>query len=160
MGGAFVQHALLEEKRVGAPKKARKLMFTDPFVFHAVRAWLQSSENPHVQQVLPLLSDPRWAGRLAEATLATHYRQHYPTYYIKSAREVDLAYVDQNRFWPVELKWTGQLRPKDLKQIRKYDNSKILSRSPQLGMIHDIPSESLALALFRLGLLERPERIP
>jgi len=42
-----------------------------------------------------------------EGNLATHYRRYYPTFYIKAEGEVDLAYIDRNRFHPVEVKWTG-----------------------------------------------------
>jgi predicted AAA+ superfamily ATPase len=148
---AFVQAALLEDKLTAAPKKARKLMFADPFIFHAVRSWLDPCNDPYSQQVRPLLSDPDWVARLAEACAVTHYRRHFPTYYIKAQGEVDIAYVDKNRFWPVEVKWTRQLRPKDLKQIAKYPNSRILTRSRRAGVVSGIPAEPLPLVLLRLG---------
>ncbi|MCD6322232.1 MAG: hypothetical protein J7L77_04330, partial [Clostridiales bacterium] len=64
--------------------------------------------------------------------------------------EVDIAYIDENRFWPVEIKWTNQLRPKELKQISKYPNSLILTKVKQAGEIRGIPTMSLPLALLRL----------
>jgi len=152
MDAVFVQAAILEDKLTAAPKKARKLMFSDPFIFHAVRAWLSPCKNPYSQQVVPLMSDPDWAARLVEACVATHYRRHFPTYYIKAEGEVDIAYIDQNRFWPLEIKWTKQLRPKDLKQIAKYPNSRILSRSWERGEIMGVPVEPLPLTMLRLGL--------
>ena len=42
--------------------------------------------------------------------------------------EVDVAYVDKNRFWPIEVKWRNQMRAKDLKQITKYKNSRIFAK--------------------------------
>ncbi|WP_459874081.1 hypothetical protein, partial [Endothiovibrio diazotrophicus] len=65
--------------------------------------------------------------------------------------EVDVAYVDGGRFWPVEVKWTGQLRPKALKQIAKYPNARILDRSRRGGEIQGIRTEPLPLALARIG---------
>lgn len=124
---------------------------TDPFIFHAVRAWLYPSKDPYTQQVKAALSDPQWPARLAEACVATHYSRRYPTYYIKAKGEVDVAYVRQNRLWPIEVKWTTQIRPKDLKQVAKYPNSRILTRQRQSGEIMGIPTEPLPLALFRLG---------
>jgi len=53
---------------------------------------------------------PEWTGKLVEGNLGTHYRRYYPTFYIKAEGEVDLAYIDRNRFHPVEVKWTGQAR--------------------------------------------------
>ena len=150
MDAVFIQQALLEDKLAAAPKKARKLMFSDPFVFHAVRAWLNPCKDPFNQQVLPALNNPDWAARLTEACVITHYRRKFATYYIKAEGEIDIAYLDENRFWPVEIKWTKQLRPKTIKQISKYPNSLILSKSKQSGRIKDIPIIPLPLALLRL----------
>jgi len=148
----FIQPALLEDKLVAAPKKAKKLMFSDPFIFHAVTAWLNPCKDPFNEQVLPALNNPDWAAKLTEACAITHYRRKFPTYYIKAQGEIDIAYIDKNRFWPVEIKWTKQLRPKTLKQISKYPNSLILTRSAQAGKIKDTPTMPLPLAL--LGLAE------
>lgn len=157
MDAAFVQPAIIEDKLVGAPKKARKLMFTDPFIFHAVRAWLTPTEDPYRLQVVPLLTDPQWTARLVETSLVTHYRQYFPSFYIKAKGEVDLAYISQNRFWPVEVKWSRQLRPKDLKQISKYPNGLILTKSTEFSRIKGIPTQPLPLALLRIGAKERPD---
>lgn len=159
MDAAFIQAALVEDKLTAAPKKARKLMFADPFIFHAVRAWLTPHKDPYIQQVKSIVSDPDWAARLAEASVVTHYRRYYPTYYIKAKGEVDVAYIDQNRFWPLEVKWTTQLRPKDLKQIVKYPNGRILTKSRHRGEILGIPTEPLPLALLRLCSAETPPEV-
>ncbi len=45
MGIVFVQYALLETSLSAAPKKARKLMFTDPFLYHAMHAKLTASKT-------------------------------------------------------------------------------------------------------------------
>jgi predicted AAA+ superfamily ATPase len=59
MDAVFVQSAILENKLAAAPKKARKLMFTDPFIFHAASAWLKPHEDPYhhhntLTEALPL----------------------------------------------------------------------------------------------------------
>ncbi len=151
MDAAFVQSALREDKLTAAPKKARKVVFADPFIFHALRAWLYPVTDPYTEQIVPLLADRDWNGKLVESCVVTLFRRHYPTYYIKAKGEVDIAYVDQGRFWPVEVKWTGQLRPKDLKQVALYPNSRILTRSRSRGEIAGRPAEPLPLALLRLG---------
>ena len=150
-----VQPALREDKLAGAPKKARKISFCDPFIFHAVQSWLHEASDPFTAQVRPLLADPERTGPLVEACAVAHYGRHYPTYYIKGEGEVDIAYIKDGRFWPVEVKWTGQLRPKTLKQIGKYANSRILARRsapPELG---GIPVEFLPQTLLRLELEAR-----
>jgi predicted AAA+ superfamily ATPase len=150
MDAVFVQAALMEDKLTASPKKSRKVMFTDPFIFHAVNGWIHQSEDPFEEEVKPLLLDAEWSGKLIEACVTTHYARHFPTYYIKAGGEVDIAYVNERRFWPVEVKWTGQLRPKQLKQIGKYPNALILTRSRQAGSIHGTPTVPLPLALMRL----------
>ncbi|MCE2450889.1 MAG: ATP-binding protein [Candidatus Latescibacteria bacterium] len=151
-----VQPALREDKLTGAPKKARKISFCDPFIFHAVQSWLHAAQDPFAAQVRPLLADPERTGPLVEACAVAHYSRRYPTYYIKGEGEVDIAYVKDGRFWPVEIKWTSQLRPKTLKQIGKYANSRILARRSTPESIGDIPVEFLPQALLRLDLEERP----
>ncbi len=151
MDAAFIQPALIEDKLAAAPKKARKLMFTDPFIFHAVRFLLTPVGDPCAEQVRPLLADPEWTGKLVEGTVVTHYRRYYPTFYIKAEGDVDVAYIEQDGFRPVEVKWTRQGRPKDLKQIAKYGNGRILTQSRQFGHILGVPTVPLPLALLRLG---------
>ena len=125
MDAAFVQHALVEDKLKPAPKKAKKLIFTDPFIFHALRNWIDPAKDPFEEIIKPSLSDSITASKLVEACVVSHYRRHYETMYIKATGEIDIAYIDQQNFWPVEIKWTNQIRQKDLKQVMKYPNSLI-----------------------------------
>lgn len=150
MDVVYVQSALMEDKLIAAPKKARKLIFTDPFIFHALNSWLNTNDDPFVEQVLPMISDSIWCAKIVEAIVVAHYRRHYATYYIKAEGEVDIAYVDQKRFWPVEIKWTNHLHPKDLKQINKYSNSLILTKSDCSGKIGNIDARPLVSALIEL----------
>jgi predicted AAA+ superfamily ATPase len=151
MDVAFTQQALMEDKLTASPKKAKKVMFTDPFIFHALNAWLRPCEGPFDEQVKPLLLDADASAKLVEACVAVHYSRHFPTYYIKAKGEVDIAYVEKESFRPIEVKWTTQLRPKSLKQIAKYNNGIILTRSKQSGEIQGIPTIPLPLSLLRLG---------
>ncbi|MFV2073503.1 MAG: ATP-binding protein [Thermoanaerobaculales bacterium] len=151
MDAVFIQPALIEDRLVGAPKKARKIMFTDPFIFHAIQAWIKPTADPYADLILPTLGEPSRAGRLAEAVAATHYARHWPTYYIKgSAGEVDVAWVAEGGFWPVEIKWSESIRPKDLKQIKKYPNGRILTRSRSSSTAWGLPTTPLPLALLKL----------
>jgi len=120
------------------------------FIFHAVRSWLKPVADPFAEQIRAALEDSEWAGRLAEASVATHFRRHFPTYYLKAEGEVDVAVVHEGRFWPIEVKWTGQLRPKDLKPIRKYRNGVVWGQTRTRGSIEGVPVEPLPLALARL----------
>jgi predicted AAA+ superfamily ATPase len=154
MDAVFVQPAIREDKLTAAPKKAKKVVFTDPFIFHAVNFWLNPIDDPFTRQLKPVLADRQWSAKLTEACVVTHYRRRFPTFYIKSKGEVDVAYVSENRFWPVEIKWTRQLRPKQLKQIAVYPNGRILTQSKVKGEIQGLPTEPLPLALLKLGRLQ------
>jgi hypothetical protein len=46
MDAVFIQPALVEDKLTAAPKKARKLMFTDPFIFHSAAIIQHDSNSP------------------------------------------------------------------------------------------------------------------
>ena len=151
MDAIFVQSALLEDKMTAAPKKAKKLMFCDPFILHAIRAWIEPARDPFNDQILALFEDPIWASKVVEACVTSHFQRFYPTYYIKAQAEVDIAYINEKKFWPIEIKWTNQLRPKALKQIGKYGNGEIWTKSRQHGEINGVRTLPLPVQLLRLG---------
>lgn len=150
MDVVFIQSAILEDKLTAAPKKAKKLMFCDPFILHAINAWVHPVADPFHDQVLAISKDSVQISKLVEACVATHFHRFYPTYYIKAEGEVDIAYVDKKKFWPIEIKWTNQLRPKDLKQIGKYNNGEIWAKIKSSGEINAIRSYPLPLKLMQL----------
>ena len=151
MDAVAVVPALREDKLGPAPKKAKKLTFCDPFILHAVRAWLEPRSDPYNDQILPLSQDPVWSSQVVEACVANHVRRFFPTYYIKAQGEVDIAYVRDGRFWPVEIKWTNQLRPKSLKQIARYGNGEIWSKSRHSGEMEGVNVLPLPIELLRVG---------
>jgi predicted AAA+ superfamily ATPase len=154
MDAVFVQSAIREDKLTAAPKKAKKVVFTDPFIFHAVNFWVNPVDDPFSTQLKPVLADQQWSSKLTEACTVSHYRRKFPTFYVKAKGEVDVAYVDKKRLWPVDIKWARQLRPKQIKQITKYPNGRILTKSKVKGEIQGIPTEPLPLTLLRLGELQ------
>ena len=151
MDAIFVQSALLEDKLTAAPKKAKKLIFCDPFILHAIRAWIEPTRDPFNNQILALFEDPVWESKVVEACVTSHFHRYYPTYYIKAQAEVDIAYVHERKFWPIEIKWTNQLRPKAIKQIGKYDNGEIWTKSRQYSEINGIKTLPLPVQLLRIG---------
>ncbi len=157
MDAIFIQQALLEDKLTGAPKKARKLIFTDPFIYHAVRAWLTPCRDPFREQIIPATQDPVITSYLVEACVTSHIRRWYPTYYIKAEGEVDVAYVKNNKFWPIEVKWTSQLRIKDLKQIQKYKNGIILGKQRQIHQVNETMSYPLPWYLAKMAYQKAAE---
>lgn len=150
MDVVFVQQALIEDKRVGAPKKARKVYFWDPFIYHAARSWLEPAKDFYDTRLIPRVRDALHASCIVEGVVAAHYRRLVPTYYIKAEGEVDIAYVYKERFWPVEVKWSHQIRPKDIAQLRKYKNALLLNRSQHPESLDQLVCHPLPLELYRL----------
>lgn len=147
MDAVFVQSAIIEDKLTAAPKKHKKLMFCDPFIYHALNAWLNPVSDPYKDQIKPIFLDSQRYSDLVESCVITHYRRFFPTYYIKAEGEVDIAYIKDNKMWPVEIKWTNQLRSKDLKQISKYKNGRIFAKVKKFSAINDITVQPLPVAL-------------
>lgn len=146
----FIQYALLENTLSAAPKKARKLMFLDPFIFHAITAWLNPKKDFFNSQIKSQMEKSEFCSSLAEACVITHYSRFYATYYIKAEGRIDLAYIKDQTFWPVIVTWNNQVRPKSLKQIQKYNNGKILTKTHRSGIIESIRTEPLPLVLWKL----------
>lgn len=151
MDAVFVQSALMEDRLIGAPKKAKKVMFTDPFIYHAVRYWTHPMQDPFEKQIRLAIKDPEICSYLVEACVVTHFRRYYPTYYIKGEREVDVAYVKGKRFWPVEVKWTQQIQKGEFKQLAKYPNGVILTKRKERGQLDRFQTVPVPLALLELG---------
>jgi predicted AAA+ superfamily ATPase len=142
----FVQSALDQNKLTGSPKKAKKIHFKDPFIYHALAQWLGTGKHTLDES------------HLVESVSVTHYHRCYPyCYYIKAEGEVDIAFVDYNKFYPVEIKWGKQIRPKDLKQIQKYPNGLILGRSTNKST--NIPTEALTKNITTLSLRYKLQEI-
>lgn len=146
----FVQYALSENKLVAAPKKARKVLFSDPFISHAVRHWLHPIPNPYEEQILPAIRDSILSSRLTESAVVNHYARKAPTFYIKGEGEVDIAYIEGKHFIPIEIKWTEQIRPSDLRQIKKYKNALVLGKLRELKAVHGVPYEALVEHMSKL----------
>ncbi len=151
MDALFVQPALREDKLVAAPKKARKVMCSDPFIYHAIRSWLNPTGSPFSEQALPAIDDSNTASAIVEACAVTHISRFFPTFYIKSEGEVDIAHLEDGKINPIEVKWSHRQRAKDFKQLAKYERSKIWSRSWEGAQSAGIPIEPLPLALYQLG---------
>jgi uncharacterized protein len=128
MHAVRIVEALAEHKLDAAPKKAKKLYFQDPFIYHTAEYMLESQRH----DVQPAL---------AETAAVMHYSRMYEkTFYIKGDKgEVDIAYIQGNRFFPVEVKWSRNVRPEELKQIMCYSNGLILGRFQDTRSMMGIP---------------------
>jgi len=44
-----------------------------------------------------------------------------------------IAYVKDNKFWPIEVKWTTQIRPKDLKKLANIKMARFIVKLSTAG---------------------------
>ena len=79
------------------------------------------------------------------------FYKKFLTYYIKAEGEIDLVIVEGKRFFPIEVKWGSQLRSSDLKQLKKYPSSIILTKLHQTGEIEGIRCLPAPLFLIERG---------
>lgn len=121
-----IQEAILEHKLTGAPKKNRKIYFRDPFIDHAITNYLNPDMT--IKALEEKIQNTAEASAYVEAICVDHCKRWLPTYYIKGSKgEVDLALVKNGKLYPIEVKWTSQVRNTDLKQIRTYENGIVLT---------------------------------
>ena len=146
----FIQSALIEDKLVGAPKKAKKVYFTDPFIYHSVCSMFH--EEAHYFPILRKeMENSSALGSIVELVAIQHISRAHPrkAFYIKSEGEVDIAYVNGSSFYPIEIKWGQQIRAKDIKQIRKYKNGEVWGQYEDQSAhppVHDLIKKLLSLA--------------
>ncbi len=138
MGIIFALQAFDQNTKLGFPKKAKKIHFADPFIMDTVGQWLISERY---------LKEKKTVSIKVEAIVASNYQRTAPTYYLKAEGEIDVVVVVPNDFVPLEVKWTNQLRPQDLKQLSKYNQSCILAKTMTTGRIDKISVVPLPLFL-------------
>lgn len=129
------------------PKKEKKIHFTDPLLSHVIVRFLKR------EQILAANFELVQAN-LVESVVVSEYSEVGPRYYIKAEGEVDLVVVKEAVFYPIEVKWSEQVRSNEIKQILKYPNGLILSKQPQSGSIGNIKIENLVMHLLKETLID------
>jgi predicted AAA+ superfamily ATPase len=143
MDAVLVVPALAEHARGPAPKKARKVFFADPFIHRAVLAWLGTPDEG-------LAPDARLQRDL-EATFAAHVARGHEAYYWKGQGEIDVVWYEQKRLCGIEVKWSKQLRPADLKEMLRRRLGIIAARSEAGGEVDGVKVVPAQVALLRLA---------
>lgn len=126
----FSLQAFDQNRQIGFPKKAHKLHFWDPFILDTVQKWL-AREGFLSQTIDDSLK--------AESIVAAHFKSRVPTYYFKAKGEVDVVAVEKGRVRFVEVKWTSQLRPWNIAELKKQKDAVLLTKQPAGGNIEGIP---------------------
>ena len=112
--------SLREDKMRASLKKAKKVCFSDPFIFHAMNGYVNQSDDIFELSNELVESASGLKNSLIEGTVAELFSRNWESYYIKAEGEVDLAIVKNKKFLPIEIKNSLVLDKKDLKQILKY----------------------------------------
>ncbi len=127
-----------QNKKQGFPRKDRKFHFTDPFIHHTLVNWL--SREGYVEKEVA-------ESMLVEACVASQCRRIAKTFYFKGQGEIDVIWFKDKCVQAIEVKWSEQLRASDLKMLKQFKNSFILTKNSQVGMIEDINSMPVYLFL-------------
>jgi len=143
MDAAVVVPALAEHDRGPSPKKGRKVFFADPFIHRAAQAYTARAE--------PEPGSDAQLQRDLEATMACHVARFTESYYVKGKGEIDVAWYSGRKLRLLEVKWSQQLRPEELKEIRRRGRGLIASRVEKPGEIDGVRILPAAVVLLRLA---------
>src|SRR4026207_1352905 len=102
-----------QNKKQGFPKKDRKLHFFDPFIQRTIYQWLRREG---------LLNEYDFEAALVEACVASHCYRLGKTFYFKGQGEIDIIWLAGNKIYPIEVKWSNQVRANDLKTLKHFPN--------------------------------------
>ncbi|NQY74674.1 MAG: ATP-binding protein [Candidatus Margulisbacteria bacterium] len=140
--------ALDFNKLRAAPKKSKKIHFRDPFIFHTASTWL--SQNFSIENIKSQLENPEFESMLVESVVTGHCNRKKEAFYIKGVGEIDVAILLGKKIQPIEVKWTTQIRSKDLKEIQKHKNGIILTKGIHINTIGEnlrVPVSRFLLSL-------------
>lgn len=120
----FDLQAYDQNKKLGFPKKARKIHFVDPFIQRAIQHWLMRERYT--------TSDIDESA-LVESVVASHCYRHGGAFYFKGQGEIDVISVVHDKVTAIEVKWTNQLRPMDLKTLKQFKHAIVLTKTFDTG---------------------------
>jgi predicted AAA+ superfamily ATPase len=146
-----ILQALREDKLKLAPKKAKKICFGDPFIFHALHGWAQNSDKSFLLAKELLAAKSELKNVLIEGVIAALYSRGRETCYIKAEAEVDLALLTQKQFFPIEVKDTLVLNRQGLKQIIKYKQGLVGYAGLEIGSFEQLQVIPLPLLAYLAG---------
>jgi uncharacterized protein len=144
----FVLEALREDKFRAAPKKPKKVHFSDPFIANALICWAREIPNYWDFAEKHFLQESQLRTEILEGVIASLFRRKFKSFYIKAETEVDLCLITGKTFLPIEIKDSPNLKKNHLKQILKYKTGIIGYKGMQMGSfdhLHVLPLPLLAL---------------
>jgi uncharacterized protein len=138
----FNLQAFDQNKKQGFPRKDRKFHFVDPFIYNVIVNWLirDGQQNAFDQD--------RFENTKIEASVASCARRFNKTFYFKGQGEVDVVTLKNNKIYAIEVKWAQQVRSSDLKMLKQFKNSFIVTKSLTDGTIEHIKHVPICKFLF------------
>jgi predicted AAA+ superfamily ATPase len=118
-----------QNKKQGFPRKDRKFHFSDPFIQQTIYQWITREG---------ILNKTQLEADMVEACVASHCHRLGKTFYFKGQGEIDVIWLTKNHCFPIEVKWTNQLRSHDLKMLKQWKSSMILGKTSQSGLFEGI----------------------
>lgn len=127
---AYIHH-LDEGRGMPYPRKAKKIYFRDPFIFHALRWWALGGRSPF-DETMDLLKDPEEKSRLVESVVCEHmirllsdlepspqfdYTVRLFYWESRKKREVDFVTKLGDAYLPIELKYQSSIQRNDAYSI-------------------------------------------
>lgn len=139
----FYLQSFDQNKNLGFPKKDRKFHFIDPFIYRTLHNWLQKEGYVNMLESESII---------VEACVASHCYRLGKTFYFKGQGEVDVIWLRDKKINAIEVKWTNQVRPNDLKTLKHFKNSIILCKGIREGMENDITVMPVSQFLYQQKL--------
>jgi hypothetical protein len=121
-------HQLDRDKEAPYYRKAKKICFNDPFIFHALRWWALGRRDPF-QESIGFLKNSENVSKLVECLVCNHlirflfnmepssqfdYTTKLFWWESSKKREVDFVAKSGEAFLPIEVKYQGSLQRNDL----------------------------------------------
>jgi uncharacterized protein len=139
----FNLQAFDQNKKLGFPRKARKFHFFDPFIYRTCVNWLK--REGYINDVL-------LESTLVEAVVASHCHRNGKAFYFKGEGEIDVIWLKSKKLTAIEVKWSEQLRPADLKTLRHFrGHGLILTKNANSGLVDNIKTLPIYQFLVEIG---------
>lgn len=86
-----------------------------------------------------------------EATFSAHVQRFAEGFYKKGAGEIDCAWYEGRELQFLEVKWATQLRPAELKEMRRQGRGVIAARAGEVRTFDGVTVLPAAVVLLRLS---------
>ena len=130
-----------QNKKQGFPRKDRKFHFFDPFIYRTVLNWLKKEGY---------LNDIQIEAALVEACVASHCCRFGKVFYFKGQGEIDVIWLLRKKINAIEVKWSENIKPADLKMLKQFKNSMVLTKLLVKGEYNEIASQPIVQFLYEL----------